>query len=138
MSIFETINNYYNEQVKAAQKAGATIEQVNTLNAARSKETAQAQRQNQLQTFAFKTDRASRLLALSKDFYVFESDRIKKQVELQKKAAQERLKELNDQYKELPTPELAQDIDEANVSISEMDKVYQETFLPEVSGNSRI
>lgn len=119
------IKTYYDEQVKAAQKAGATIEQINTLNAARSKETAQAERQNQLQTLAFETDIAARRLALSKDFYVFESDRIRKQVELQKKAAQERLKILNDQYKESPTPELAQDIDEANVAISEMDKVIK-------------
>lgn len=119
------IKTYYDEQVKAAQKAGATLEQINTLNAARSKETAQAERQNQLQTLAFETDIAARRLALSKDFYVFESDRIRKQVELQKKAAQERLKILNDQYKESPTPELAQDIDEANVAISEMDKVIK-------------
>lgn len=119
------IKTYYDEQVKAAQKAGATLEQINTLNAARSKETAQAERQNQLQTLAFETDIAARRLALSKDFYVFESDRIRKQVELQKKAARERLKILNDQYKESPTPELAQDIDEANVAISEMDKVIK-------------
>lgn len=119
------IKTYYDEQVKAAQKAGATLEQINTLNAARSKETAQAERQNQLQTLAFETDIAARRLALSKDFYVFESDRIRKQVELHKKAAQERLKILNDQYKESPTPELAQDIDEANVAISEMDKVIK-------------
>lgn len=119
------INNYYDQQVKAARKAGATTEQINSLNAARSKETAQAERQNQLQTLAFEADIAARRLTLSKDFYVFESDRIRKQIELQKKTAQQRLKILNDQYEESPTPELAQNIDEVNVSIAEMDKVIK-------------
>lgn len=120
-NIFE-INAYYDKQIKAAKEAGATIEQIDSLNADRKKEITQAENQSQLKNLAFETDIAMRRMALAKDFYLFETDRIKEQLELRKKAKEEELKILQQQYKDTPTPELANEVDEATVAIAEMEK----------------
>jgi hypothetical protein len=120
-----SINNYYDEQIKAAQQAGATIEQINLLTAAREKETAQARRNDQVKTLSFETEIALRRMDLASKFYLFESDKIKERIEKQKSAKQQELKILKDQFADTPTKELAQDITEATVAIDEMDKALK-------------
>lgn len=114
----ETLHQLQEEYYQLSEESETTT----GLNLLRENEIAQVRRQNQLKNLAFETDIAIRRLALSKNFYVFESDRLKKHLELQKKAKEEELKILEQQYKETPTPELANKVTDATLAIAEMEK----------------
>ena len=114
-------NQYYDNLVSEARKAGASVEQINELNAMREKELGQVRINAQLQALDFETQIVMKRMEISGKFYLFESDKMRASLQKQKQAARQRLALLEEQYKKSKTRELEEDIEEATVAIEEMD-----------------
>lgn len=117
-----SINSYYDDIILKATEEGATIEEIDSLNLSRDKETEKARRDARIKTIEFESEIEQRRLEISDKFYLFEAERQKDIVNVQKKAAEERLRILKEQYANTPTPELADDIKGATVSLDEFDE----------------
>lgn len=115
------IHKYYDDAVKEARKNGATVEQINELQVKRDLSLEQAKSDAKLKALDFETEIAARRQAISEKAYFFEEDRLRDQINIEKRAAEERLRILKNQYKKSPTTELKQEIDSITVSLEEMD-----------------
>ncbi len=116
------INNYYTEVIKDATKAGATIDEINQLQTAKDKETDTVKRNSELERLDFETNMALRRQELSNNYFVFESDKTKKLLDIQLAAAQKRKKILETQYKATPTTEIADSIEDVKLEIDGLEK----------------
>lgn len=117
-----SIDQYYEAAVKSAKQAGASVEQINSLTAAKDKETHLAKLAATQKEIDFETDVALRREQISKKRYLFEADRQTALVKIQREGAQKTLENLKKQYALTPTKELEKDIKDANLALDEFDK----------------
>lgn len=117
-----SIDQYYEAAVKSAKQAGASVEQINSLTAAKDKETHLAKLAATQKEIDFETDVALRREQISKKRYLFEADRQTALVKIQREGAQKTLENLKKQYALTPTKELEKDIKDASLALDEFDK----------------
>lgn len=117
-----SIDQYYEAAVKSAKQAGASVEQINSLTAAKDKETHLAKLVATQKEIDFETDVALRREQISKKRYLFEADRQTALVKIQREGAQKTLENLKKQYALTPTKELEKDIKDASLALDEFDK----------------
>lgn len=117
-----SIDQYYEAAVKSAKQAGASVEQINILTAAKDKETHLAKLAATQKEIDFETDVALRREQISKKRYLFEADRQTALVKIQREGAQKTLENLKKQYALTPTKELEKDIKDASLALDEFDK----------------
>lgn len=117
-----SIDQYYEAAVKSAKQAGASVEQINSLTAAKDKETHLAKLAATQKEIDFETDVALRREQISKKRYLFEADRQTALVKIQREGALKTLENLKKQYALTPTKELEKDIKDASLALDEFDK----------------
>lgn len=111
------INKYYDEQIKKAKEAGATISQINLLTSAKQKETILAGLDAKQKEIDFDTEIALRREDMAGKFYLLEADRQMALLKIQEDAARKTLEILRKKYAQSPTKELANDIKAATVAL---------------------
>lgn len=132
-----SIDQYYEAAVKSAKQAGASVEQINSLTAAKDKETHLAKLAATQKEIDFETDVALRREQISKKRYLFEADRQTALVKIQREGAQKTLENLKKQYALTPTKELEKDIKDASLALDEFDKKLKDLKvekLKEIAG----
>lgn len=111
------INQYYDNLIAEARKAGATIEQINELNTMRGKEQDQERLDAQIKALDFETQIALRRENMAGKFYLLEADRQLALLKIQENAARKTIEILKKKYEQSPTKELENDIKEATVAL---------------------
>lgn len=132
-----SIDQYYEAAVKSAKQAGASVEQINSLTAAKDKETHLAKLVATQKEIDFETDVALRREQISKKRYLFEADRQTALVKIQREGALKTLENLKKQYALTPTKELEKDIKDASLALDEFDKKLKDLKvekLKEIAG----
>lgn len=120
-----SINRYYDDQIKKAKEAGATLTQINELNSMRDKETAQARINNRLSQIDFDQEVATRRMEIADKVYLFEADREKDILSIQLDAAVKRRDALQEAYNNMPTDELAKSLKLAGLEVDNLNKKIQ-------------
>jgi len=120
-----SINRYYDDQIKKAKEAGATLTQINELNSMRDKETAQARINNRLSQIDFEEEVATRRMEIADKVYLFEADREKELLSIQLDAAVKRRDALQEAYNNMPTDELAKSLKLAGLEVDNLNKKIQ-------------
>ncbi|MDR3057763.1 MAG: hypothetical protein LBU84_06440, partial [Prevotella sp.] len=115
-----SINRYYDDIIKKAKLEGATLAQVNELNAKREKETIQARINNRLSQIDFDQEVATRRMEIADKVYLFEADREKDLLSIQLEAAEKRRNALQDGYNNMPTDELAKSLKLAGLEVDNL------------------
>ena len=133
------IEKYYRDRIKQASGNEALLTQ---LYAGWEKEKKDAVLKNQLEILDFENEISLRRMAISKRFYLLESDREKSLLNEQKKALQMRLILLLKRQKNLPTPELEKEIEVVKIKIQELnaeiEKIPVKKFNEVLSGFQQI
>jgi hypothetical protein len=113
------INRYYDDAVEVAKAAGAAINQINGINGSREKATLLANLEARKKELEFEREVSTRRMRLAKKSYLFESDQRRDELLALKKFGEQQLDILEEQYKAMPTTELANEIELARLELQE-------------------
>lgn len=116
------IKDYYNKRVKEAKGNSKLIEQVE-----KNRETAiiNAHIEANLRRISHDEEMNLRRLELSEKFYLFESDKIREQLNIQLKAAKQIEESLQKKYDNSQTDEVAQDLENAKIEVEELEQAIK-------------
>lgn len=120
------INSYYDDVITKATQEGATLEQLSYLRLAQTKEIEQAQRDEKIKTIDFDAEVATMQMQIADKLYLFEADRQAALINIQRDAARKRLDVMREQYAASPTPDLARDIELAELQLQLMGKTLED------------
>ncbi|WP_280647364.1 MULTISPECIES: hypothetical protein [unclassified Dysgonomonas] len=117
-----SITQYYAELVREATKAGATITQIEELNAARDKDIQLARLDNRQTVIDFETDMALRKEELTNKTYLFQADKEKELLQIQLAGLQQTEQAMQEAYDIAPTEELAANLKKVKAQQDEVNK----------------
>lgn len=117
------IDNYYKERIKQAEGNEAIIAEL-TKNKQLDVEKATAE--HAVNVIRFESQMTLKQMELKNEFYLFESDKRKKHLEEEKRAAEQELEILEKAYANMPTIELEQQIRELKARLAEFNQELDE------------